>query len=110
MVLHRAGRITASLSKLVYASKSEKLSKSTMDIVLQYASKVDVPATRYGTKMEKTARESYNSKMIAQHADFEVKETGLHISLDQPYLGASPDGLVNCSCHSNGLLEIKCPS
>ena len=26
-----------------------------------------------------------------------------------PFLGASTDGLVTCSCHENRFLEIKCP-
>ena len=26
-----------------------------------------------------------------------------------PYLGASPDGLVECSCCGKGVLEVKCP-
>ena len=26
-----------------------------------------------------------------------------------PVIGASPDGLVECSCNHKGLLEIKCP-
>ena len=28
---------------------------------------------------------------------------------DYPHLGASPNGLVECSCCGEGLLEIKCP-
>ena len=35
--------------------------------------------------------------------------TGLHINPQYPHLGASPDGLISCSCCGNGLLEIKCP-
>ena len=26
-----------------------------------------------------------------------------------PYIGASPDGLVCCSCCGEGVLEVKCP-
>ena len=26
-----------------------------------------------------------------------------------PYFGASPDGLVECSCCGTGTIEIKCP-
>jgi len=26
-----------------------------------------------------------------------------------PFLGASPDGIVYCSCHGKYLLEVKCP-
>ncbi len=44
-----------------------------------------------------------------KHSSFEVNPTGLHLHIDHPYLGASPDGLVICSCCGPGLLEIKCP-
>ena len=27
----------------------------------------------------------------------------------QPFLAATPDGVVSCSCCGEGLLEIKCP-
>lgn len=27
----------------------------------------------------------------------------------KPFIGASPDGIVNCECCGSGLLEIKCP-
>ncbi len=34
----------------------------------------------------------------------------MHLHIDHPYLGASADGLVICSCCGPGLLEIKkCP-
>ena len=33
----------------------------------------------------------------------------LFLSSAYPYLGASPDGIVSCSCCGVGCLEIKCP-
>ena len=38
-----------------------------------------------------------------------IKETRLHIHPNYPYFGATPDGIVCCSCHGESLLEIKCP-
>ena len=43
------------------------------------------------------------------HQEFKVNDCGLHISLDNPFTGAPPDGLVSCSCCGDGCLEIKCP-
>ncbi|WAR29369.1 ING2-like protein [Mya arenaria] len=40
---------------------------------------------------------------------FCVKQCGLFISEQFPYIGASPDGLVHCHCCWASLLEIKCP-
>ena len=38
-----------------------------------------------------------------------VQDSGLHINPSFPHLGASPDGIVQCECCGNGVLEIKCP-
>ena len=31
------------------------------------------------------------------------------MDVERPYLGASPDGIVNCNCCGKGVLEVKCP-
>ena len=51
----------------------------------------------------------YFKTFKSKHKDFTVREGGLFINPVSPILGASPDGLVNCSCHDPGILEIKCP-
>ncbi len=33
---------------------------------------------------------------------------GLCVHPDFPYLGASPDGVVECDCCGRGVMEIKC--
>lgn len=43
------------------------------------------------------------------HRNLQVCENGLFIDVVRPYLGASPDSLISCSCCGNGILEIKCP-
>ena len=47
--------------------------------------------------------------MKANHHSFEVSPAGLFVNPKAPHLGASPDGLVFCSCCGSGILEIKCP-
>ncbi|KAM3619822.1 uncharacterized protein V6R79_014096 [Siganus canaliculatus] len=39
----------------------------------------------------------------------QVQASGFVINPDYPWIGASPDGLVTCTCHGDGVLEIKCP-
>uniref|UniRef100_A0A8C8EZC9 YqaJ viral recombinase domain-containing protein n=1 Tax=Oncorhynchus tshawytscha TaxID=74940 RepID=A0A8C8EZC9_ONCTS len=68
-----------------------------------------VPAVLWGRDMEDTARKYYTEEMSKIHANFSVKLSGLVVRNDQPHLGASPDGLVNCSCCGRGTLEVKCP-
>ena len=41
------------------------------------------------------------------HHNFKVEESGLFISTEYPFVGASPDGLVTCACCSDGVCEIK---
>ena len=31
------------------------------------------------------------------------------MDMERPYLGASPDGIINCNCCGKGVLEVKCP-
>ena len=42
-------------------------------------------------------------------SNFSIRSTGLLVSTNYPFLGATPDGLVSCTCCGTGLLEIKCP-
>ena len=37
----------------------------------------------------------------------ELQDSGLFVSTDQPYLGVTPDGPVNCDCCGTGGCEIK---
>jgi len=46
---------------------------------------------------------------VKKHEDFEIQEAGLFVDASVPYVGASPDGIINCKCHGKGILEIKCP-
>ena len=48
-------------------------------------------------------------KMRNIHTNFSLKECGLYISTQHPFIGASPDGVVNCDCCGEGCIEIKCP-
>ena len=38
-----------------------------------------------------------------------VSKSGLVVSTERPFLGASPDGIIQCSCCGKSVLEIKCP-
>lgn len=50
--------------------------------------------------------------MRSSHPGLTVKKCGVLVSPEFPHLGASPDGLVNCThCEDHQrVLEIKCPS
>uniref|UniRef100_A0ABD2WQR0 YqaJ viral recombinase domain-containing protein n=1 Tax=Trichogramma kaykai TaxID=54128 RepID=A0ABD2WQR0_9HYME len=62
-------------------------------------------AMKYGSNTEAEARSTYQ----ALHPEYQVIESGLIISEDNPWLGYSPDGII---IHGSDkfLLEIKCPA
>ena len=45
---------------------------------------------------------------MGKHEDFELSKSRLFLNTDWPFIGASPDGLINCSCCEKGAVEIKC--
>ena len=59
--------------------------------------------------MEPEAKQCFAQVFSASHHDVQVKDTGFHVKADTPYLGASPDGIVICTCHTPAVLEVKCP-
>ena len=59
--------------------------------------------------MEPIVRESSTKYISKHHGHVLAKETGLHFNPNYPYLVASLDGIVCCSCHGEILLEIKSP-
>jgi len=58
------------------------------------------------------AFEVYKKQAISKHQNFQCSDAVFFIDVaNQPYLGTSPDSLVNCSCYrgGHGVLEINCP-
>jgi hypothetical protein len=66
-------------------------------------------AIKYGTEMEDEAKTSYCRIMKKQHIKFGFSETGLVLSPDHGWVGASPDGIRECHCCEDTLVEFKCP-
>ena len=70
-------------------------------------------ATRYGSRMEQRARDEYTTYQRENgKSGLCVTNCGLFVSLQNPWLAATPDGIVqDLSEHPNsiGLLEIKNP-
>lgn len=116
----KAGRITAAnmhavLTKvrhmLSIAPKTLDCSSLLLRLCTPSGNDFDhVAAIKYGRAMESEARKRYIQLGKKNgHKKLEVQECGLFIVKEHGYMGASPDGLVNCECCGQGLLEIKCP-
>ena len=55
------------------------------------------------------AYNSYKNIMIQHHPDFQLAKTGLTISTEFPFIGASPNLLLLCSCCGKGCVQTKYP-
>ena len=66
-------------------------------------------ACQYGCEHEDVAREKHVESYSRIHETIFVIKSGLMLHPSYPFLGATPDGIVNCSCCGSGVLEIKCP-
>ena len=111
----RTGVITASRMQAVVRKidengeiKNRSAADNLVSSILNYKPPVSTKATQWGILNEPVARLKYNSIMAKIHNDFELKETGLVLSTEHPYLGASPDAVVNCRCCGKGAAEFKC--
>ena len=68
-----------------------------------------VPSIQWGIANEDTARKAFVRVSGEEHNNFSFNPAGLHVNPSYPHLGASPNGLISCSCCGEGLIEIKCP-
>ncbi|XP_070151996.1 LOW QUALITY PROTEIN: uncharacterized protein [Polyergus mexicanus] len=65
-----------------------------------YPQQLNVESVQHGKEYEDVARESIESAL-----NINIKRCGLFIDSEIPFLGASPDGLIE----DDGIVEIKCP-
>lgn len=61
---------------------------------------------RWGCTHEKDATDAYSTAAMKDHHNLQIFETGFFIDATYPFIGASPDGIMNCICCGK---EVKCP-
>ena len=112
----RKGRITASKYKRVSTRMDSITKKDTIDCsnlvsdVTSYNESIQTWQMKYGIAMEYHAKKMYKLNNSKLHKNLKISESGLLISDTHPWIAASPDGIVTCDCHGQGVLEIKCPA
>ena len=108
----RQGRITASIFKEAFCKVSDdqnilnplKLKTITKKICETKESDFKSNATEWGITNEPIGRKMYIQLMKNKHKWLHVNKTVFFISVDYPFIGASPDGIIQCRCNDEGLL------
>ena len=110
-IIERRKRITASnvgsISKMRHTTKKSKKVE-----LLLYSNFRGNAATHYGSDKEESTRQQYETYMKQNgHPTFKIEKCGLFVSLENPWLAASPDGLVHDpdTAQPLGLIEINNP-
>ena len=104
----RAGRITASRLKVACRTNPAQPSISLiMAVCHPEMSKFKTVATNWGCENEKVAISRHLSISLKRHHKFQVRECGFFICTSHPFIGASPDSVVECICCNEGICEIK---
>jgi len=118
-IRHRKGRITASNFKDV-CTKVDSLAKArgsvkpattplVSKLVLGWQNIDYIPPVRWGKEKENEAYNEFYAGALSQHQNCKLTKSALCVLKDKPYIGASPDGIMTCSCCGTTALEIKCP-
>ena len=107
----RSGCITAYKLKAAVRTNVARPSRSLiMSICYPESQQFYSKATQWGCKHEQTARDTYVALKEKLHQNLKVRSCGLFINPTYPHMGATPDGIITCTCCSGmGVLEVKCP-
>ena len=107
---YRAGRITASkIYSAVHTNPNQPAISLLRNICYPQTNIFSTPATKWGIFHEDIALKKYCNNMTVIHTEVNFQKCGLFLSTDYPFLGATPDLLVNCLCCGDGCVEVKCP-
>ncbi|KAF4517272.1 hypothetical protein B566_EDAN008606 [Ephemera danica] len=110
--LQRAGRVTASkIFDVCHSEPSSPAISLVKSICMPFSHNFKSKATEYGCKHEKIAADLYINIKLKLHEGkvFKHRQPGFFIHEKHPFLGGSPDLIVECDCHGRGVVEIKCP-
>lgn len=107
---YRTGRVTASTLYDVCHTRMQAPSLSLIKRMCHaQRNKLAVPAVQYGRQKEAEALARYRKVVHELHDNIQFQESGLFISKEHPFLAATPNMLVQCTCYGAGVVEVKCP-
>ncbi|KAL3857803.1 hypothetical protein ACJMK2_012438 [Sinanodonta woodiana] len=112
----RKGRITASnfhrvVSNVNMMDHGKPVSKSLLAEILGGKDHHNcIPSIKWGHEKEAVGKINYLPQLRKDgHRNVIAQDIGLLLDSDEPFLGATPDLLLQCDCCGVGALEVKCP-
>ena len=108
---HRMGRVTASKAHSVLTRRETTCPDNLVKRIVGYTS-YDLSkkeSVKWGIDNEDECRVEYQKHQSLSHINFTCNLSGFVVNTNHPFLGASPDGIINCQCCGRGTVEIKCP-
>ncbi|XP_033763165.1 uncharacterized protein LOC117344514 [Pecten maximus] len=112
---YRTGRVTASIfSSVMHFRFNENYDNYIVKKIMcpqppaMFSRSSGPDVLKFGKDHEPIARSLYTTQYATSHKTSSVRECGLFIDAEHPFMGASPDGVVCCKCCGKGLLEVKC--
>lgn len=106
----RAGLVTASVMHSLLHTDIENPSITLVKKICYPFDKAFMSFwMKRGLNLEPVVKKLYSSHMKKNHQDVKLFSCGFMRPLEAPWMGASPDFVVCCSCCGWGMGEIKCP-
>ena len=108
---YRKGVITGTITYRISNSvkKCEISDQVNKAITKKYHTPLYYPSILWGRDNEELGIAAFIKMMRSKHHNLIVKRVGLQLDDTHHYIGASIDGLVQCSCCEPSILEVKCP-
>ena len=111
--LYRQGLITASrFYEVTHMRESTDPSRIVNDLLAnKFGSSSGnlPPSLKWGIENEAVAVKLFKKKHRLNHIHFKFYDMGLVVDSQSNFLGATPDGIIDCSVCGKFLIEVKCP-
>ena len=106
---YRAGRNTASrFRQILHIDPHQPSISLPKNICYPKTCRFSTKATIWGCEHKKDALQAYKTQIMGCHSGLNVTSCGFFTSVEHPFLGASPDALIECNCCGQGVIEVKC--
>ena len=108
---YRKGVITGTITCRVSNSVKKGINSDTVNTAISKREHFHLyyPAVVWGRDNEELGIAAFIKRTKPMHHNLKVTRAGLRLDDTEHFIGASIDGLVECSCCEPAILEVKCP-